>query len=249
MHGGGGSHTNFCVANIALIAPQVRFTEMALARGFAVFLLDSSDRVTGSEGRLCGKVWDDEVRERGNLDLPFIEDVLRRLIPGKRPSGSRTEIFLAGHSSGGYMAVRAATRFAELISAVAPVSSGDPYGWFRDCTPRPGDRANVFGAGHDNETRRPIVEPGACEALSYPNERPWDGMAIGSAPVFRFFHHLQDGINDRSCVAKVRSQLRSDGSTELAPFTLRGPSRSIAVHYWLDGYNEPILDFFASRLR
>lgn len=248
MHGGGGSHTNFCVANVPLIAPQVRFTEMALARGFAVFLLDSSDRVRDREGRPCGKVWDDEVRERANLDLPFVEDVLGRLIPARRPAGSRTEVFLAGHSSGGYMAVRAATRFAGMIDAVAPVASGDPYGWFRDCTPRPGDRVNVFGAAFDNETRRQIVEPGACASASHPNEKPWDGAATGSTPLFRFFHHLQDGINDRSCVEKARFQLRARGWRESEPFTLDGPSRSVAAHYWLDDYNEPLLRFFESRL-
>lgn len=91
MHGGGGSHTNFCVANVASIAAQVRFTELALAQGFAVFLLDSSDQVSDNEGRVCGKVWDDEVRARANIDLPFVDEVLQRVIPAKRPSGSRSE--------------------------------------------------------------------------------------------------------------------------------------------------------------
>ena len=57
LHGGGGQHANFCIANADLIAAQVRFTDMALAQGFAVFLLDSTDRVIDTEGRLCGKVW------------------------------------------------------------------------------------------------------------------------------------------------------------------------------------------------
>ncbi len=249
MHGGGGSHTNFCVANAALIAAQVRFTELALAQGYAVFLLDSSDQVRDNDGRLCGKVWDDEVRDRANLDLPFIEDVLRRLLPAKRPVGSRAEVFVTGHSSGGYMAVRAASRFAEIITAFAPVSSGDPYGWFRDCTPRPGDRANVFGAGFDAETRRQIIEAGACQAAAYPNEKAWDGASSPSRPAFQQFHHAQDGINDRSCVAKVRAQLLARGYPETPPFTLDGPSRSADVHYWLDEYNAPLLSFFQSQLR
>jgi poly(3-hydroxybutyrate) depolymerase len=248
LHGGGGSHTNFCVASVALIAPQVRFTEMALAQGFAVFLLDSSDRVTDNEGRTCGKVWDDEVRARANLDLHFIEDVLRRVIPARRPAAGRSEVFVAGHSSGGYMAVRAASRLAELVTAFAPVAAGDPYGWFRDCTRRPGDRVNVAGAGFDNETRRQITEPGACEAASHPNEKSWDGAAAAPRPAFRQFHHMQDGINDRSCVAKVRTQLLARGHPEAAPFTLDGGPRSVDVHYWLDEYNAPLLEFFASRL-
>src|SRR5512145_1987901 len=77
LHGGGGRHFQFCVANARVVGPQVRFTEMALQDGFAVFLLESSDRVTDNEGRPCGKVWDDEVRNRANLDLPFIESVIR----------------------------------------------------------------------------------------------------------------------------------------------------------------------------
>lgn len=248
MHGGGGSHTNFCVANVELIAAQVRFTDMALQRGFAVFLLDSSDQVTDTEGRLCGKVWDDEVRERANLDLPFIEDVLRRIVPSHRPTGSRAEVFLAGHSSGGYMAVRAATRLSDLVTAFAPIASGDPYGWYRDCTRRPGDRANVAGAGFDNETRRQIIEPGACEAPGHPHEKPWESGTGATRPAFRVFHHAQDGINDHSCVAKVRTQLLARGYPEAAPFTLDGGGRSADVHYWRDDYNAPVLDFFASRL-
>lgn len=248
MHGGGGSYTNFCVANVELIAPQVRFTQMALERGFAVFLLDSTDQVTDTAGRLCGKVWDDEVRNRDNLDLPYLEAVLRNLLPARRPSGSRSDVFVTGHSSGGYMAVRAASRLGDAITAIAPVSSGDPYGWFRDCTPRAGDRPNVFGAGFDNETRRQIIEPDACSSGAYPGEKPWDSPPGGARPVFRVFHHAQDGINDRSCVEKVRTQLQARGYPESAPFTLDGGSRSADVHYWLDAYNAPLLDWLASKL-
>jgi poly(3-hydroxybutyrate) depolymerase len=249
LHGGGGQHANFCVANATLIAAQVRFTELALAQGFAVFLLDSTDQVTDTEGRLCGKVWDDEVRQRDNLDLPFIDDVLRRLIPSARPAGSRTDLYLTGLSSGGYMAVRAATRFGELISAFAPVASGDPYGWVRDCTPRAGDRVNVFGVGLDAETRRNISEVGACAATSWPNEKPWEGSAIEPKPPFRFFHHAQDGINDRTCVDKVRQQLIRRGWPETAPFTLDGGPRSAEVHYWQDAYNAPLLTWLSEQTR
>jgi poly(3-hydroxybutyrate) depolymerase len=249
MHGGGGSHTNFCVANVDSIAAQVRFSDMALAQGFAVFLIDSSDQVSDNEGRVCGKVWDDEVRSRVNLDLPFIEDLLRRVIPAKRPGSSRSDIFLTGHSSGAYMTVRAASRLGDLITAFAPVAGGDPYGWFRDCTRRPGDRVNVAGAGFDNETRRQIIEPGACEAVSYPNEKPWDVPNGAARPAFRQFHHAQDGINDRSCVAKVRAQLLSRGYPETTPFMLEGGPRSVDAHAWHDAYNAPVLAFFDSRLR
>lgn len=249
MHGGGGTHTNFCVANVALTEPQVRFTDLALVQGYAVFLLDSSDRVTDNNGRLCGKVWDDEVRQRDNLDLPFIEQVLSRVLPTLRPAGSRSEVFVTGHSSGGYMAVRAASSLGDRITAFAPVSSGDPYGWTRDCTPRAGDRPNVFGAGFDNETGRQIIEPGACLSATQPNEKPWDGAPLGAKPAFRVFHHAQDGINDRSCVDKVRSQLLRRGYPETPPFTLDGPTRSADVHNWLDDYNAPLLAYFRSQRR
>lgn len=249
LHGGGGSYTNFCVANVPLIAAQVRFTEQALAAGFAVFLLDSTDAVTDDAGRLCGKVWDDEVHVRPSLDLPYVEAVVDRLLPSLRPAGSRAEAFLVGHSSGAYMTVRAATRMADRIAAFAPVAGGDPYGWYRDCTPRPSDRVNVFGAGFDRETHRQIIEPGACTAATYAREMPWDDVAPGRRPPFRVFHHAQDGINDRSCVDKVRAQLVAHGYPELPPFTLDGGSRSAAVHYWLDEYNAPLLAFLAAQRR
>jgi poly(3-hydroxybutyrate) depolymerase len=249
MHGGGGSHTNFCVANVASIAAQVRFTELALARGFAVFLLDSSDQITDNAGRLCGKVWDDEVRARDNLDLPFIDEVLGRVIPGKRTVGSRTEIFVTGHSSGAFMTVRAASQFADRVSAFAPVAGGDPYGWFRDCTPRPTDRPNVFGAGFDAETRRQIIEPGACTAPAYPNEKPWDGASVAAKPPVKVFHHAQDGIVDASCVDKLRTQLSANGFPQEAPLTLQGGARSAEAHAWLDAYGLPLLEFFESRMR
>jgi poly(3-hydroxybutyrate) depolymerase len=249
MHGGGGSYTNFCVANVALIEPQVDFTDAALAAGFAVFLLDSTDRVTDDAGRLCGKVWDDEVRERANLDLPFIGDVLGALIPARRPAGSRGEIFLVGHSSGGYMSARAATHLPDRVSGFALVASGDPYGWYRDCTRRATDRPNVFGAGFDRETRRMIVEPFACRAVSYPNERPWDGASATARPPFRLFHHENDAINDVSCAEKIDAQLRVRGYPGAAPLRLTGGSRALAWHFWLKSYNAPLVDFFGSLAR
>lgn len=242
MHGGGGSHTNFCVANVDLIAAQVRFTEQALARGYAVFLLDSSDRVNDIAGRLCGKIWDDEVRPRDSLDLPFLEQLLRQRLPALRPAGSRSELYLTGLSSGGFMTVRTATRFGDLVTAFAPVAAGDPYGWTRDCTPRAGDRPNVFGIAIDNETRRPISEVDACRASAYPNEKTWESAA--RKPPYRLFHHAQDGTLDRSCVDKLQAQLQSRGYAGGAPFMLDGGPRSADVHFWQDGYNTPLLDFF-----
>ncbi|MRR17814.1 MAG: hypothetical protein EG826_15305 [Deltaproteobacteria bacterium] len=249
LHGGGGHHYQFCVANARVVRPQVRFTDMALQDGFAVFLLESSDRVTDNEGRPCGKVWDDEVRNRANFDLPFIETVIRMVIPGARPSGSRSEVFVTGLSSGGYMTLRAATRFGDLITAFAPISSGDPYGWHRVCEKGTTRRKTVHGAGLDNETGRPITEPDACSSADYPNEKPWDGADVAVRPAFRIFHHTYDGVHDKSCVEKAAALLRRNGYPEVPAFQLIGNERrSLENHLWLDDYNRPLLEFFTSRL-
>jgi poly(3-hydroxybutyrate) depolymerase len=249
LHGGGGRHFNYCVANVGIIEPQVRFTERALAAGFAVFLLDSTDRITDNEGRPCGKAWDDEVRTRPNLDLPFIREVIGSLIPGLRPSGSRREIFMTGLSSGGYMTARAATHFDDRISAIVLVSSGDPYGWFRACEKGLTARISVHGVGYDSETKKMISERDACVASAYPNEKSWETASPARKPTFRLLHHENDGIHDISCGMKVRRQLLAHGFPESAPLILRGGSRNLANHLWQVAYNEPLLEFLMSQLR
>lgn len=248
MHGGGGQHFQWCTPKARLVAPQVRFSNQAIAEGFAVFLLNSSDQVTDTNGRPCGKIWDDEVRQRANLDLPFIGRVIRSTMPDVRPRGSRTEVFLTGLSSGGYMTVRAATHFNDLITAFAPVSSGDPYGWHRICEPGLTGRRSVHGAGFDNETGKQIIEYDSCLSPYYPNEKPWDGQKRSLRPAFRVFRHEMDGINDKSCSEKISRQLRVNGYPGEADFVLRGGRRSLLNHLWQDAYNRPILDFFSRQL-
>lgn len=250
MHGGGGHHFHWCVANAPIVAPQVRFAELSVAKGFAVFLLDSTDQVTDTEGRICGKVWDDEVRNRPNLDLPFMGEVIKTVIPRLRPPGSRKEIFMTGLSSGGYMTVRAATHFNYAITAFAPVSSGDPYGWHRVCKPGITRRRTVHGAAYDNETGKQIIEVDSCRSPGYPREKPWDGGRHPAMPIFRIFHHRLDGINDYSCGEKVRKQLREHGYPESPPFVLQGDGqRRLRHHLWQDEYNRPLLEFFASQIK
>jgi poly(3-hydroxybutyrate) depolymerase len=248
MHGGGGHHFQWCVANAPVVAPQVRFSELAVAEGFAVVLLNSSDRVTDNQGRACGKVWDDEVRNRPNLDLPFIEGVVQELLPRLRPANSRSEVFVTGLSSGGYMTARAATHFGAQVTAFAPVSSGDPYGWHRRCEAGTTARSTVHGAGFDNETGKQITERGACQASAYPNEQPWDGTGPAPKPAFRMFRHEEDGIVDRSCAEKISQLLRERGHRGAPDFVLRGGQRSLANHLWQDAYSRPLLDFFANEL-
>jgi poly(3-hydroxybutyrate) depolymerase len=247
MHGGGGSHHQFCALAGPLTNAQVRFTDMAVQRGFGVLVLNSTDKITDSEGRLCGKIWDDEVRNRPNIDLPFIRAVITEHIPKLRGGNGASAVFLTGLSSGGYMTVRAATELSSLVTAFAPVSNGDPYGWHRVCVPKPGGRQDVHGAGYDNDTGKEIIEQGSCAAVSgYKNEAPWPQAAAGQKPVFKIFHHRQDGVNDFSCNERVRSQLLAHGYPEEERFALdSGGRRRLVNHFWLDDYNAPILDFFA----
>ena len=247
LHGGGGRHFHWCGANAAIGQPQVKFTQQALAQGFAVFLLDSSDRVTDREGRSCGKIWDDEVRDRPNLDLPFIGSVMREIIPRLRPPDSKHAVFITGLSSGGYMAVRAGTHFDDIVTAFAPVSSGDPYGWHRVCEAGTTLRRKVHGKAFDNETGRQITEPGACLAERYPNERSWDSAKPAQKPAFRVFRHQEDGIHDQSCSAKISGLLLRKGYRGEPDFVLQGGRRSLAHHLWLEDYNRPILEFFADQ--
>lgn len=249
MHGGGGDYFNWCDPSNATIATQVGFSERAVARGFAVFLLDSTDRVTDNQGRVCGKVWDDEVRARPNLDLPYVRDIIVSFIPSVRPAGGRPEVFLTGLSSGGYMSVRAGSALDNLVTAFAPASNGDPYGWHRICDPALSDRERVFGRGYDNDTGLQISIPGACRATAFTNEKPWDSANPRFKPTFRLFHHEHDGINDLSCSERALAQLRVHTYTEAPSFILRGSGpRTLANHYWQEAYNEPMLDFFASRI-
>lgn len=243
MHGG-GTHFQWCIANADIVAPQVRFTEAALRDSFAVFLLDSTDKVSDLQGRPCGKVWDDEPRPRPNVDLPFIAEVARAIVPRLRPSGSAGAIFIAGLSSDGFMTVRAATEMPDLFAAVAPVSSGDPYGWHRLCIAGSTERTTVHGYGLDNETAKRIDAVGSCRADAYPNERPWPARAMASRPAVRRFLHRDDGVLDPSCSDKLGAQLRRHGYAEAPPFEIAAKGqRGYLPHLFQDAYTRPLLDF------
>ena len=147
------------------------------------------------------------------------------------------------------MTARAGTHFDDFVTAFAPVSSGDPYGWHRVCEAGLTLRTKVHGAGFDNETSKQITERDACRAESYPHEKNWDSARPAVKPAFRIFHHEMDGINDASCSEKVGKLLREHGYLGPQDFILRGGRRSLANHLWQDDYNRPLLDFFASQLR
>lgn len=245
MHGGSGFHHQFCTSSNKLTDAQVRFTELAVQSGFAVFSLNSTDKITDTQGRLCGKVWDDEVRDRPNIDIPFIREVITKHIPERRMSGGSPSVFLTGLSSGGYMSVRASTELPDLVTAFAPISNGDPYGWIRDCTPKPHGRKTVHGGSYDNDTGKQIIERNSCDtSTGYKKEMPWPDTGAAQKPVFKLFHHHKDGVHDYSCNERVRAQLLAHGFPEDGRFVLEGGWRRWVNHFWLDDYNAPILDFF-----
>jgi hypothetical protein len=146
------------------------------------------------------------------------------------------------------MTVRAATHFDNLITAFAPVSGGDPYGWHRICEKGLTPRITVHGAAFDNETGKQITESGACRASNYPHETTWESANPLVKPAFRIFHHKYDGVHDASCCDKVDKLLRAHGYAGEEEFLLNdNERRSLANHLWQEAYNRPILDFFMSR--
>ncbi len=258
MHGGSGSYYNFCYpSGIGGTTAMTNFANLAVASGFAVLSLDSTNgTVTDNEGRVCGKVWDDEVRARPNLDLSFIEHVITSVTPSRRPVGSAGDVFIAGISSGGFMAVRASTRHDNLVNAFAPVSAGDPYGWHRICDPALGSHGFgdniVYGRGYDNETDLQLVQVNACLTSppgAYPNEKPWETSNPASKPAFKHFHDEDDGVADISCQAKAAVQLASYGYPDDGAYIIPGEgTRTLDEHYWQDVYNQPVIDFFVSHV-
>jgi poly(3-hydroxybutyrate) depolymerase len=250
-HGGGGQAAHWCAGAEWFAGAQIRFADAAVAEGFAVFALESTDRVTDVAGRVCGKVWDDEPRDRPNLDLPYLSAIIDRLVPSLRPPDSARAVFMTGLSSGAFMTVRAATHLGERLAAAAPVSGGDPYGWRRECIAGLTPRRTVNGIGRAIATGRPISEPEACGApdAPAPTSTPrWDEPA-GRKPPMRVFLHREDGIHDASCAHALAARLRRQGYPLEADVELVGGRRSLASHLWLDAYTPIVLEFFARHAR
>jgi poly(3-hydroxybutyrate) depolymerase len=245
LHGGGGDAAHFCAGG-RLVRPQIEFAELAVERGFAVFALDATtDEVTDAEGRPCGKRFDFSVLQRPNLDLPFIERVVTEVVPARRPAGSGSAVFLTGLSTGGYMTIRAATTFADRITAFAPVSAGDPYGTDPVCDTRLSSRESAKGVLRDRETGKEITAANACAARSYPRENPWPPVRGVAKPAFKQFQHADDGIVDISCMRKATRLLEANGYPNAGALVIGGSGRKSAFkHLWLKEYNEPLVEFF-----
>ena len=248
LHGGGGTCSNWGSGPRSLCEPMWRFVDLAVAEGFAVFALDSTDGLVADEkGRSCGKRWDCLARKKGdNIDLPFIKTVLEKTIPGLRPAGSAEEIFMTGISNGGFMTILAATHFPEMIAAFAPVSAGDPYGTYFDMGTHPKrERYKAPGVFRDSETNEPINRPGAARAERYPHESKWPETGEARKPPFKQFHHRQDGACDFSCMEKARRTLVEHGYKDDGAFVLKDHGgRSVLKHFWRKEYNRPMIDFF-----
>lgn len=246
LHGGGGKADDFCTGG-PLVQPQLAFSALARARGFAVFALDSTDGVvTDAQGRPCGKRFDFSVLSRANLDLPFIAYVGQQLVPARRPAGSSDKRFITGLSTGGYMTIRAATTFDDWVTAFAPVSAGDPYGTDTICDPSLSPRDSAVGILVDRETRLEITNDGACTSdAGYPNEAAWSTTSPPLKPAFRQFHHASDGIVDLSCMQKATATLAANGYRGAAPALVPAVSmESPLLHLWLNVYNQPLVDYF-----
>jgi poly(3-hydroxybutyrate) depolymerase len=246
LHGGGGQADHFCAGG-NLVQPQIRFAEMALERGFAVFALDATtDKVTDAEGRACGKRFDFSVLSRPNLDLPYIEKIIIETVPAKRPGGSNPAVFVTGLSTGGYMTTRVGGELGDRITAFAPVSAGDPYGTDTICDTTLSERTSAKGILVDRETRKEIVNDGACVSSAVTREAKWP-VAKGHRPPFKQFHNEADGIVDISCMRKATAMLISNGFAANPPYIIpkRG-NRDPFKHLWLNDYNLPLLEFFAS---
>ena len=247
LHGGGGTYSNFG-SNIPLGKPMVEFGDLALKAGFAIFALEStSGMVTDDEGRSCGKRWDCIAQDnRENIDLPFIDTVIMKVIPKLRPAGSAEAIFITGISNGGFMTILAATHFADKITAFAPVSAGDPYGTYMDMGTHPlFERQNAPGVFRDNETHKLVSQKGAAAARAYPHEKKWPELNTGEKPAFKQFHHQGDGACDISCMKKARYLLVKHEYRDDGPFILEDRGRrTVWKHFWRREYNQSLIEFF-----
>ena len=249
MHGGGGHYANWCNDDTTARGMMV---DAALDNDFAVYLLDSTDFTPDQNDALCGKVWDDNILPRDNHDVPYVEGVIRNLIPQQRPVGIEANVFLMGFSSGGFMTTRAATELNTLVAGFIPIATGSPYGWHRDCSFASG-RNLVAGVGRDNDTILGISRVQACGPIeldlqaTYPNELEWlDGGAVPK-PTYLKVQHFDDAIVDFSCHSRHVHQLgENDYSGSVFEFRPLNTTRANIHHSFLPEFISPIIGFLLS---
>ena len=248
MHGGSGHASNYC-SGLRIGKPMEAFSRLALQEGFAVFSLDSTyGRVTDKHGISVGKRWDClDQTARKNIDLAFIKTVISEIIPSLRPPGSRSGVFMTGISNGGFMTILAATKYRNDLTAIAPVSAGNPFSTYFDMTTHPlFERTCAPGVFRDSDTHQKINKRNACQAeitkKSPVLDRP--GIYAGKKIPFKQFHHQGDAGCDFSCMVKARRQLVDMEFKDDGAYILKWGRRKIARHFWQDDYNEPMIQFF-----
>lgn len=246
LHGADVSADHFCsTSSNRTRQNQLAFSNLALDNGFAVFSLEATNNVVTDElGRPCKKRFDYIVSSRPNVDLPFIEQLLIDFIPSKRFSGSNTKMFITGFSTGGYMAIRAGTRFDGLVTAFAAVAGGDPYGTNATCDPDTPSRGMGRGALIDRETNLEVYQDNACEAALYQNEHPWESQNPVTKPRFKILHNRSDGNVDVSCAEKANKLLKAAGYIDDGIFLLNAGDKNALHHMWWVEYNNPLINFF-----
>jgi predicted esterase len=249
LHGGGGSAAEYAVLGLAYTTPQVAFTTAALAAGYGVILLNSTDKVTDSLNRLVGKAWDNDTgawvyNSRVNLDFSFIGTILNTTIGQLRPGGSSTKIFMVGHSSGALMTVHAMTQYGHLLTAAVLVSPHDPFGSHRVAVPT-GSRPSVFGIVVDNATGLEIGEAGSGGAPTYTGEQTWPTPT--AFPPYLLCGNQSDGIVDTSSHIKINAALISEGYPNTLEYITTDGAKDDLYHLWLDRYNTPIIAYLDTK--
>jgi len=229
------------------------FSRLALQEGFAVFSLDSSyARATDNYGNSVGKRWDSLYQQkRKNIDLPFIKKVITAVIPSMRPPGSNQSIFMTGISNGGFMTTLAAAQFSNSLTAIAPVSAGDPFSTYFDMSTHPFfERTCAPGVFRDSDTHQKINTRDACRRQSI-SRRPDINSSnnVENRLPFKQFHHRGDGACDFSCMQKARDWLLKNSFKDEGAYILSKGRRKIASHFWQNEYNQSMIQFFKKYAR
>jgi len=243
LHGGGGTYSNYC-SNLPIGKPMVDFGDLALKEGFAVFSLDSGRDLMLDENKVpCGKRWDCLAQDqRSNRDLDFIEKVITEIIPELRPDNSSEDIFMTGISNGGFMTILASTHFNDKVRAFAPVSAGDPYGIYIDCSDKSTGRKNAPGRWYDKDTN---IEMGKTDSCVYSYEKQFAELMTKNKLPFKQFHHEGDSAVDISCMRRVQNLLVQNGYKDKGSYIIKNVGQKrLWKHFWLSRYNYPLIEFF-----
>lgn len=250
LHGGGGANTRMCYNSGESTVPLLSFAAMAIEHGFGVVVPDAlPNTVTDAESRTCGKIWDATVvaGRSTNFDIPFFVELINTTLPAIRPAGSKPHVMVAGHSRGGYMAMRFGTQRDDVVTAFAMVAAGDPYGSRQDCDPATSDHAGVVGLLMDRGTEIEVndANPACVKAGGvYPNEQTLQTTSPAWRPRAKLLYHDLD-VLDRSCKTKVHDILTAASYPIDREYRIVATgAKSVTHHLWKEEYNYPVIEFF-----